>query len=208
MLSQSLHIILILKLYRMRLILLLACLFTSCTLIAQIETPRIAWSKKSLRWKDFKRKPDSTAMKSPWGAVTNSWVEQKYWVTPQHEVHFSIIAWFNPDFSWVKDDCKNGNAGNYALMHEQHHFDMTELYARKIRKVLSSLELTDSTYRKEIAQLFKNFYTQFRLQQERYDKETEHGRNMTMQYNWVASIDDEMKALSAYSDTVTIVKLK
>jgi hypothetical protein len=193
----------------MRLIILLACLFTSYNLIAQIQTPRILWSKKNLHWKDFKRKPDSANIASPWGASTSSWVEQKYvMVQQQHEIHFIITAWFNPDFSWVKEECKNGRGGDYALMHEQYHFNMAELYARKIRKVLSTIELTDTTYKREIAQLFKKFYTQYRSQQVRYDSETEHSRNKVMQYNWVGSIDDEMKELSTYTDTLIIVKMK
>jgi hypothetical protein len=129
-------------------------------------------------------------------------------VTPQHEIRFTIAAWFNPDFSWAKEKSKEGKHANYLLMHQQYHFNLTELYARKIRQVLSGLELTDSTYKNEIAQLFKKFHELYRQQKKKYDEETEHNTNWTMQYNWAASIDDEIKALSAYSDTLVVVKLK
>lgn len=189
----------------MRLLILLAGLFTNYTLLAQYNTPPILWSKKSLHWKDFRLKPDSAKLASKWGAATNSWVEERYSVTPQHEVRFIIRAWFNPDLSWTKEATKSSY---YALTHEQYHFNMAELYARKMKKVLSSIELTDIDYRREIAELLKNFHEQYRLQQIRYDTETEHGRNMQLQYNWIGSIDDEMKALSAYNDSVLIVKIK
>jgi predicted HNH restriction endonuclease len=187
----------------MRLLILLTCLFTSYTLVAQYQTPPILWSKKSLHWKDFKLKPDSSKLAGKWGAATSSWVEERYMVTPQHEIRFIIRAWFNPDLSWKKDA-----ASPYGLRHEQYHFNMSELYARKMKMVLSSIELTDSNYKQEISQLLKNFHDQYRLQQIRYDEETEHSRNMLMQYNWMESIDVEMKTLSPYSDSVLVVKIR
>lgn len=189
----------------MRLLILLACLFISYTLAAQFQTPSILWSKKNLHWKDFKRKPDSVLLVTKWGAGTNSWVEERYRMTPQHEIRFTIRAWFNPDLSWVRDETKNSS---YALRHEQYHFNMSELYARKMKKVLSSLELTDADYRSEIAELLKKFHNQYHLQQIRYDEETDHSRNMLMQYNWMESIDHEMKDLSSYSDSILVVKIR
>ena len=189
----------------MRLLIVWACLFTSYNLAAQFTTPSMVWSKKNLRWKDFKRKPDSTLLATKWGAATSSWVEERYAVTPQHEIRFIIRAWFNPDLSWTREITKSSS---YALAHEQYHFNMAELYARKMKKVLGSLELTKADYRREIAELLKNFHDQYRLQQIRYDTETDHGRNMQLQYNWIGSIDDEMKALSSYNDSVLIVKIK
>jgi hypothetical protein len=176
---------------------LLLVLLTSS---AYTQNDRILWSKKSLKWKDFKGLPDST---SEFAASTRSGVEKRYHLTPQGELQFIIAAWFWPGNSWVK----NGIASDYTLAHEQLHFTLSELYARKMRKYLSEAAFYDSTYRVGVPALLKHFQEEVRNEQKRYDAETDHGKNKSKQEDWAASIREEMKRLSGYSDTLLVVKL-
>jgi hypothetical protein len=168
--------------------------------LAFAQNDRILWSKKSLKWKDFKGEADST---SKFAAVTRSGVEERYGLTPQKELQFIIAAWFFPVYSWVK----NGGGSDYTLEHEQLHFTLSELYARKMRKYLSEATFYDSTYRFEIPLLLKHFQQEVRNEQKRYDAETDHCANRSKQEDWADSIRDEMKKLSEFSDTLLLVKL-
>ena len=172
----------------------------------QDQPNQILWSKKHLKWRDFKGTPDSTGPHAKAAAVTSSRLEQRYYKTANNEIHFIIAAWFNPARSWVKESTLKSNGSDRTLDHEQHHFDMCELYARKIRKYLSTAVFTDSTYRQKIPELFKTFHKEYRTEQERYDSEVKVTRQSLD--DWTSSIDDEMKQLSKFSDTLVVVKLQ
>jgi hypothetical protein len=133
-------------------------------------------------------------------------LEQRYYRVG-NELRFIIAAWFNPTKSWVRDEIRRSSSmSDDVLSHEQHHFDMCELYARKIRKYLSAEKFNDSTFVKEVNFLFNKFHLQYRAEQKRYDHEaTGH---LYVQDDWVASIDAEMKQLSKFSDTLVVVKLQ
>ncbi len=48
-----------------------------------------------------------------------------------------MVAFFDRQRSWVKNEAKL----DYVLRHEQGHFDIFEVYTRKIRKALSEKKL-------------------------------------------------------------------
>ena len=51
-----------------------------------------------------------------------------------------VYAHFYPDKSWVIKE----QSSEHILNHEQLHFDITELHARKFRKQLSTLKVSNS----------------------------------------------------------------
>lgn len=187
--------------------LLAACLVLFCFSFLLQEDAPILWKKKNLRWKNFKGAPATSGPFAKALAVTNSKLDQRYYRVGD-EIHFVITAWFNPGLSWVKEEVLRAPIGAQAqvLDHEQHHFDMCELYARKIRKFLSAAVFKQDTYRDEIADLFKSFHEQYRAQQKRFDNETKE--HTYTQDEWTESIDREMKELAKYSDTALVVKLQ
>jgi hypothetical protein len=187
-------------------IFLAACLLVlSFSFFVQDNTSPILWQKKALRWKNFVDVPDSVGPHAKALALTNSRLEQRYYRVG-NEIHFIIAAWFNPKKSWVRDEVRKSSISDHVLRHEQHHFDMCELYARKIRKYLGNEKFTDSTFVKEINFLFNKFHIQYRAEQNKYDNEaTGHAY---VQDNWTSSIDDEMKQLARFSDTLVVVKLQ
>ena len=148
-------------------------------------------------------------MASRFMAATSSKLEQRYFVTPEHQIHFTILAWFVPDRSWVKPEVKHKFSyvlSDLILEHEQHHFDIAEIFAREIRQSLSNIIFYDSTYKRDIPKLFKKYYDQYRENQVRYDNETGHG-GFKRQQDWVNSIDEQLRSLKKYSDTAVIVNI-
>jgi hypothetical protein len=149
----------------------------------------ILWQKKSLRWRNFRDVPDSVGPHAKSLAVTSSRLEQRYYRVG-NELHFIVAAWFNPNKSWVRDwVASSQRMSDQVLNHEQHHFDMCELYARKIRRYLSKAVFTEATYEKEIPELFKTFHTQYRAEQNKYDSELKD--KVYRLDEWTESIDIE-----------------
>ncbi|MCD6494982.1 DUF922 domain-containing protein, partial [Candidatus Bipolaricaulota bacterium] len=83
-----------------------------------------------------------------------------------------------------------------VLMHEQRHFDLNEVYARKLEILLTRPRVTGATtdevrtaLRKEINATASAVLDMTAQMQSLYDDETVHGTNAAMQASWAARID-------------------
>lgn len=179
-------------------LIILCFVLAHVSLFAQSE--KVLWNGKKLKWKDFKGSVDTSVHND---AITFTTLEEKYSVNPQKQIHFTIAAWFFPR-SWVKP----GKESYRLLEHEQLHFTLVELYARKIRKYLSGRFFYNSTYKEELSFLFKRFWQELRNDQKRYDEETNHSGNKIKQEDWLNSVNREMAQLSKYTATTFVTKLK
>ena len=150
----------------------------------------LAWKAgEPLQWSHFKGKPDATDKVH--GAVTFAGFDIKVEKIsfPGGTIRFKARAVFDQQRSWVKA----GEPDSHLLAHEQLHFDITELYARKLTKKLNALQLKS----KDKAQIKKwqNYYFQAQMEtQKQYDRESVHGLHFEMQEVWRELIDAELKA--------------
>jgi hypothetical protein len=91
---------------------------------------------------------------------------------------------------------------DYVLKHEQLHFDICELYARKLRQKINEIDFKKV---KNVQQVIQNAYarinTEFGREQEKYDKDTEHGLNAAKQQVWTDDIQKRIKELDAFIGT-------
>lgn len=113
----------------------------------------ILWQEnKKLKIQDFKADNKDTVKVNQQqflGAISAIRIEYSSFQRNKNSVpDFSIKTYFDPNGSWML--LKN----DYVLQHEQIHFDLTELYARKMRKSVESLRQKNITnisiYRKKI----------------------------------------------------------
>ena len=113
----------------------------------------ILWQEnKKLKIQDFKAENIDTIKvnrKQFLGAISAIRIEYSSFQRNKNSVpEFSIKTYFDPNESWML--LKN----DYVLQHEQIHFDLAELYARKMRKSVESLRQKNVTnisiYRKKI----------------------------------------------------------
>ena len=113
----------------------------------------ILWQEnKKLKIQDFKADNKDTIKVNRQqflGAISAIRIEYSSFQRNKNSVpDFSIKTYFDPNESWIL--LKN----DYVLQHEQIHFDLTELYARKMRKSVESLRQKNVTnisiYRKKI----------------------------------------------------------
>ncbi|WP_230080311.1 DUF922 domain-containing protein [Winogradskyella marina] len=158
------------------------------------EEASVTWNETTkLTWSDFKASPD---LKSGAVAVTASGITFGYSVKTSDEriVDFSttVQAHFYPNKSWYVKE--KGNA--YILAHEQLHFDITELYARKFRAQITKLTVNQNV-KEQMKRLHATINEAVNETQKRYDEQTKHSMNREMQKQWEVTIQNE---LSKYED--------
>lgn len=90
----------------------------------------------------------------------------------------------------------------YVLKHEQIHFDIAELYARKLRQKIADTDFKKvKDVRGEITRFFRQTFADFKKEEEKYDKDTQHGLNPAKQQLWNDDIQNRIKELDKYSDS-------
>ena len=158
---------------------------------SRIETAEmIPWSmNKRLAWDDFLCEPKKG---SDAVASTSTSLGIAYQLT-EGNLQYRITCNFNKEKSWglLKTD--------YILAHEQAHFDITEIFARKLNEALQNYQFNKRSFKKDISQIYQSVVDQKEAFQKQYDSETDHSRNRKMQYDWLEKIETLLEETQAYS---------
>ena len=158
----------------------------------------ISWNKKrKLAINDFK----GSRFNRPFAAATVSGMNYKAWGRPiRGYATLSVNTVFDCTISYIK----NNPDSLKVLAHEQLHFDITELFARKFVKriqneVRSFRELQISGER-----VFKEVQQEWRLLQDAYDTEVYADRSQ--QPKWIGTIAEELQKMSQYENRQAKIK--
>ena len=182
------------------------CLF-SVFLFSQ-ETTAIEYSPSgAFNWSIFKGKvnPHHIAeMGKNTGAVTVSSLSYKSELRGR-SARIKISALFLPYKSWTR--YPKLEHAEEALNHEKRHFDICEIYARKIRQEISNARFNRYNFNVEVGSIFKKLVTEYRAMQTRYDHETRHSVDKEQQKKWNTYIDSQLASLSDYSHSTVAVTL-
>lgn len=96
------------------------------------DESQILWRKDiKLTWEDFRQVPPSDIIDK--NAMSGILVDYNYQVIEGKVPTFTLRTYFMKDSSWVV------NKSDRTLHHEKLHFDMAELYTRKMRKDIQRL---------------------------------------------------------------------
>jgi len=148
--------------------------------------------RRKLIWSDFQAEPP---VQSAHAALTNSGINLDLRLENK-EFNVKVHARFNPDKSWKRRDIENSE---YLLAHEQLHFDLTELYARKLRKAFLTRKWKEN---ENVNAIFNDLYqsnqTLLWKVQEIYDAETEHSINREAQARWSGAVADSLEMFMEY----------
>lgn len=106
-------------------------------------------------------------------------------------VNMALKVYVAKSASWASSEIKS----SYNLNHEQRHFDLVKLIAERFKKKLLSEKLEPDNYEGIINFEYIEFYREMNRLQERYDDETNHGQDRTMQTEWNKRIDSELEML-------------
>lgn len=155
------------------------------------QEPSVRWEPGlRLSWADFKGPaPESKRV----AATTASGLSYHYTARgsgSRYEIDFTVDTFFYPEKSWYHPELCDA----LVLSHEQLHFDISELFARRLRNRLRSAEFTDRV-KAEVRQIFAEVNRELSEFQDRYDRETDFSRNREAQLAWNQTIARMLREL-------------
>jgi hypothetical protein len=172
----------------MKIISLLLLSFLSFSTLEN-DPEKMPWSEtRRLTWADFQGTPNRS---DDFVASTNSGISFSYSISNRdgnYGFRYTVLSNFYPKDSWYKPE----SASEYILKHEQTHFDISELYARKLRKKLESLEI-GSNIKDVVDQLYVEIEQQRRAMQAEYDRDSDHSKNRDGEFRWREFVAGELQ---------------
>ena len=110
----------------------------------------------------------------------------------------TVEATFEPSASWVRSPATMPAA---LLRHEQMHFDLTEVHARRLRQKLVAFQARANCEKLQPAfdNVTKPLYVEWDRDQNRYDQETNHGLNAVRQAEWERQTQLRLEQLRAFA---------
>lgn len=152
-------------------------------LFSQKENEFINWSESNkLIWDDFKAVPPKNGDVA---ALTATHLGFSYNVV-NGKMSYNIECRFEKNRSWglVKND--------WILKHEQGHFDIAEIFARKLFKAISAYQFNRNSFQKDLDAVYKDIVSEKENFQQEYDVETDFSRNKKNQETWLKKIEAEL----------------
>ena len=148
----------------------------------------IPWNtERKLSWEDFLApSPVNTSD----AALTTTYVGFSFSKT-RDVISYKIECKFQKSRSWgrVKTD--------YILKHEQGHFDIAEIFARKLNKEIKEY-LAKNNNHEGMNPIYSKLMQEKRDMQALYDSESNHSINKTKQAEWNEKIEDLLDELESY----------
>ena len=150
----------------------------------------IEWTAHyNLGWNDFQGKPGLEAIGDAGTAVA---IKAKPYMV-KNKISYHVRALFIKTKSWYRDQSPA------LLAHEQLHFDIAELYARKARKKIAEIALTHEADLKVYNTAVRKILDESNRVDIQYDLETLHGAMSDKQEEWEEKVNRQLKSLDAYS---------
>lgn len=171
-----------------------ALLFVSCSLFSfTVNNPEsndvIVWNEyRPLTWEDFQGKRTEDAAGDA-GTVVQ--IKAKPYIV-KDEVRYDVSAVFVKNKSWADAHTKE------LLAHEQLHFDIAELYARKIRQTIAELSAAGEDDVKVYNRAIQKLLHESNEIDIQYDLETLHGAMLDKQAEWTKNVRAGLKSLVQY----------
>lgn len=143
--------------------------------------------KPVLTWEDFMGTPPINASHA---ASVNSGIAYSYSAKIEGKkisLDFEVRSEFYPQLSWKKD---LNESSSKLLAHEQLHWNISELHAQILKRAFQDYKPSPQ-YKKELRTLFNKVEAARQAMQGRYDRETNHGLNLSKQKEWETYISQE-----------------
>lgn len=152
--------------------------------------PAFSWSSgRKLSWQDFQGKAPvyeqqhvAAITACGIGYYTNS-------VTARERPAITVYNSFYIQDSWVRHDV----ADERVLQHEQGHFDLCEIYTRKLRQQFAAANITGANMKRELARIYNLVTSEYEARQQAYEAETAHGTVTAAQQRWTMQIQAELE---------------
>lgn len=144
---------------------------------------------KKLNWKDFKGKPDAHNEAT---AITSSgfgYAAAMQYRNGKTSIEIAVFCYFSKTNSWVKTE------SDYALNHEQHHFDVTYIATNRFIQKLKNATFTRNNYDSLLEKIYRENCRELEKMQNEYDGQTRNGRLKNIQAYWNEKIIKQLSLL-------------
>lgn len=154
----------------------------------------IEWSEnEKLKWSDFQAIPDTTIFAFANTVYKIEILPRNVVVDSQNSIQnyeaITVVAQFLSHLSWVYKEDDN------LLKHEQLHFDIAELHARKMRKEFEKMKKQKMANFDAYSAAYNRLWQACIEVQKRYDKETNHGIFVQENKKWERDIYNQLNAI-------------
>lgn len=151
-----------------------------------VQDSLIEWSvSRRLNWNDFRGTPpkddtaaalSSTAIKIDWGYYSAA-------------LKYHIRCWFDQNLSWAR------TRNDSILIHEQGHFDIAEIYARRLNGALKKYHPDPQKIKNDVNTIYQHMIQEYFDRQDQYDRATNFSRDKKRQLVWLSKISEELESL-------------
>jgi hypothetical protein len=149
------------------------------------------WKEHSrLTWADFRGPAMNHGEEDETAAVTHCGMGFKTSPGADGKPVITVFNKFYTNKSWVRSDAKIPS----ILEHEQGHFDLCEIYTRKLRESLEGFDLDKPNAKQQMYDIYYRINSEYEARQQQYEDETTHGVNEPIQKRWTANINNELAA--------------
>ena len=163
--------------------LLLAAFVFPLLILLQRDDDYLKWQEdRKLTWDDFKAEPIKLGNTA---AMTTTHLGFGYNIS-NGVITYKIDCRFEKKKSWglVKND--------WILKHEQGHFDIAEIFARKLYQATYEYSFNKNTFQKDLDAIYKKVVAEKEVFQQQYDDETDYSRHKSNQEQWLKKIAKEL----------------
>lgn len=167
---------------------------TQATPVVAVPLP---WSATQLlSWSDFQGPPPADGDENA-RTVYNLSFESR---CRGEQFTYKVTALFFPADSWVKPQVlADGVEKVRVLEHEQTHFNLTEVYARRMRRYFAGLYNPCGQTEAAINGAVDRFAREEGEAQQRYETETNHGLISNRQLAWNRDVNEMLTSLTAFA---------
>jgi hypothetical protein len=162
-------------------------------IMADKTAGRIVWSAtRPLTAEDFQARPGPSETLA---ALTSSNIDAQ---ANCRDFMFAgtVQATFDPATSWIRNP---KTVTEKLLRHEQLHFDLSELYARRMRQKLRATTFDCLKLQPTFNRITKLVYDAWERDENRYDQDTNHGLNDAKQAFWENQVKTELEKLKEFA---------
>ncbi|NHM01565.1 hypothetical protein [Flavobacterium difficile] len=154
------------------------------------DDDQILWkSERKLVWDDFKGIADTSMINVE--AITSYKIEVTDAYFENDIPKYQLSCYFIKSKSWTITNEKK------TLDHEQLHFDIAEIYARKIRKAFDSLNFKKCVDTNKYDEIYYRLGDECEIYQDKYDNSVYF--NEVQQKKWSIKVNAELERLKKYA---------
>lgn len=157
-----------------------------CLVVAEYTSAQdtLYWQPATkLQWTDFQ---GNANLASKFSAATSSGIVWSY-AYKAGVFSFEVKTYFAKKKSWKKE-----TVTGRMLQHEQGHFDITEIFARKLRQRVNAMSHERAYFEQNIAAVVAGILKEKDAFQRQYDTQTDYGTNLMAQQAWLRKIAGEL----------------